>query len=231
MSSSRLRGKVLMPLNNNLPVLHYLCERVAQVDLASGFMIATSNDVTDDPIQDFCINNSIQYIRGSLDNVASRYAKAIELFQPSAIIRITADCPLLDPTIINQMIINFNENGYDYYSNVCPSTFPNGFDVEIIKAASYLDSYYKTSDKLELEHVTLNIRRNLKNYYHSNFYNDFDDSSTRLTLDYYEDFLLIKEIYSSLYGDKKIFTYRDIQIFLNKNPQLLNLNKKYLLNE
>lgn len=230
MSSSRLSGKVLMPLYNGLPVLHFLCERVAQVQLATGFVVATSNDLTDDPIQSFCEGNSIQFIRGSLFNVASRYARAIELFQPKAIVRITADCPLIDPLIINRMIVDFNERGYDYYSNVCPPTFPNGFDVEIIRAEAFLDSYYKTQDGAELEHVTLNIRRNLNNYSYSNFYNSFDDSSTRLTLDYWEDFLLIKKIYGSLYKNKKIFTYTDISDLLSKNPYLLNINKKYSLN-
>ena len=155
LGSSRLPGKVLINYKNYtlLSVLHQRLKRSQKI---KDVIIATTKKREDNEIVKFCKNNSIKYFRGSENNVLNRYYQTAKKFNIKNIIRITADCPFIDPTILDKMIIEFKKKKLDYLSNTYPepSTYPDGMDIEIFKFNSLkLANKYAVS-KTEKEHVT-----------------------------------------------------------------------------
>ncbi|CEH34930.1 cytidylyltransferase domain-containing protein [Romboutsia lituseburensis] len=228
LGSTRLPGKVLKKLSGK-SVLEHVIYRVSKSNLIDQIIVATTTNKEDDKIVDECLKIGVNYYRGDENNVLSRYYETAFDKGYETIIRITSDCPLIDPKIIDNMIIDFNNENekyqLDYLSNSLKETFPRGFDVEIFTFNSLKEAYENATLEYEKEHVTPYIYLNqdkftIKNYYNSNKYQNY-----RLTLDTYEDYLVIKNIYDNIYKEDSMFFYEDIISYLNQYPEIANINQ------
>ncbi len=230
LSSSRLPGKVLKKVLGK-PIILYQLERVLKSKLINKVIIATSIEKSDDDLCKLCLKNNIDFYRGSLNDVLSRFYNTYKQFGPSEnIIRLTGDCPLIDPKIIDKVILKHLNSNFDYTSNTIQPSWPDGFDVEVInsKILEVVNENAKTP--YDREHVTSYIYKNKQTFKLQNISNSKDWSKIRLTLDFKEDFELIKTIISELYPTNANFKTSDIFKFLNKNAELSNLNSMHYRN-
>lgn len=225
MSSTRLPGKVLKPVLGK-PLLTYLCERLKRVSNANVFRILTSKEKEDDVIANYCIENGISYFRGSLENVLDRYYQAALVYKPDAIVRITADCPLIDPNVIDNVISTYKQTfpKYDYVSNSLERTFPRGMDAEIFSFNALKITHENATKKEEQEHVTLHMYRNPEQFRCLNVPFSRNLSHIRLTVDTKEDFELVRIIIKNLYPSHPQFNMQDILNLLDKNPDFVKIN-------
>lgn len=233
MTSTRLPGKVMKTVLDK-PLLEYQIERLKQAVWLDDIVIALTTNDTDQPIIDLCNNLSIKYFRGSEENVLERYYLAAKEHDADVIIRVTSDCPLIDPDIIDKTINLFISYDYDYVSN-CPETnrtFPRGMETEVFYFSAIEQAFKNATEKPEKEHVTPYIYKNPDKFKLNFLNNDLDESNYRLTVDTIEDFELIKNILESLYTTNKDFRLTDIIKLLKENPEWLKINtdiqqKKY----
>ena len=230
MSSTRLPNKVLKKVSNK-ELLAYECERILNAKKIDKLIIATSTDKSDNLIEDFCKRNNIECFRGSLNNVLSRYYKCAKNYKNKNsikklnIIRVTGDCPIIDPQVIDEVISTFENRNYDYISNTLIPTYPDGMDIEICKYEALKYAYKNAIYKSDKEHVTLYIK-NSDRFRKFNYKAQHDFSHLRLTVDEENDFKLIKYILENLYIKNKNFTYLDIISYLTKNPNLFFINSQ-----
>lgn len=227
LSSSRLPGKILLP-GYNKPLLFHLIERLKRSKLIDKVIIATSKNPLDDIIFNLCLSRKVDVFRGSMNDLLDRYYKCAKTFKANHIVRITSDCPLMDPKIIDLMLKKYHSiKKIDYMSNVHPPSYPDGFDIEIFSFGA-LEKAYKLSKKnYEREHVTPYIWDNPKKFKifnYSNLRNNKLYNKFRLTLDYKEDFFVIWNIFKNLYPKNKYFKFKEIINFLLKNPKILKNN-------
>lgn len=226
MGSSRLPGKVMKNLRGKT-VLGQVISRVLESKRIDKVIVATTINSLDDTIVKECRDLGVNYYRGSEENVLSRYYNAAKKENADIVVRITSDCPLIDPKIIDKMIVYFESRvpSIDYLSNSIIETFPRGFDVEIF-SFEVLEQSYKNADlDYEKEHVTPYIYMNKDKFKIKNYSSDEDYSKYRLTLDTIEDYLVISKIYNDLYKENEIFYYDEIIEYLNKNPSIVEINK------
>lgn len=230
MGSTRLPGKVMLEIKGKT-VLTHVVERVKYCKNIDDIVVATSLNKNDDLIVKECVSIGVNHFRGSEQDVLSRYYHAARKNNADLVIRITADCPLIDYTIIDNMIEKFLEkdihNNVDYMSNfdVIENTFPRGMDVEIIKANALEKTYQKAKEHYEREHVTPYIYNNPDKFNLLGYSNNVDLSKYRFTLDTREDLQLIKIIYDNLYEGNHVFGINDIIEFVNRNPQAVKINE------
>jgi len=229
MGSSRLPGKVLMELAGH-PALWHVIQRARQAKLADEVIVATTIVKRDLEIIKFCADNGIRVFAGSENDVLDRYYQAAKLFRPDNVIRITADCPLHDPDIIDKVIQKHMEEGNDYTSNTIKFTYPDGLDCEAMKFYTLADAWKNARLSSEREHVTQYIIKN-EHYKKGCLENDTDKSSHRWTLDKEEDYIFIKKIYDCLWDINHEFSSNDIYKLLEKNPEIKQLNEGIIRNE
>ncbi len=230
MSSTRLPGKVLMSIMNK-PILQHVVERVRASILINRIIVATTTEVEDDKIEEFCLNNQVIFFRGSKDDVLDRFYKAAYiqgLKDEDVVVRITADCPLHDAKIIDKVIDVYLHNNYDYVSNTLEYTYPDGTDVEVFSFKSLKQSWINAKLISEREHVTPYIKAN-EEFAKLNIKADKLYPNYRLTLDCPEDFELIRAIYQGIGKEK--FSLDEIIEFMDKNPKLTEVNNMYDINE
>ena len=217
LSSSRLPGKVLKKVLGK-PIILYQLERVLKSKLINKVIIATSVEKSDDDLCKLCLKNNIDFYRGSLNDVLSRFYNTYKQFGPSEnIIRLTGDCPLIDPKIIDKVILKHLNSNFDYTSNTILPSWPDGFDVEVINSKILEVIYKNAKTPYDREHVTSYIYKNKQTFKLQNISNSKDWSKIRLTLDFKEDFELIKTIISELYPKNANFKTNDIFEFLKYN--------------
>ncbi len=228
MSSTRLPNKVLKKVKGK-ELLAYECERVLKSEKVDKLIIATSEDISDDAIEQFGIRNNIEVFRGSLDDVLSRYYycakefKEKENIQYLNIVRVTGDCPLIDPVVIDEVVEAFEDGQCDYTSNTLTPTYPDGMDIEVCTYEALAYAYENAIYKSDREHVTLYIK-NSDNFKKFNYEAQSDFSHLRLTVDEQNDFDLVKDILENLYTEKQNFTYLDIVSYMTKNPNSFYIN-------
>jgi spore coat polysaccharide biosynthesis protein SpsF len=232
MTSTRLPGKILMPVYKSISMLEMVIMRIHSCPKIDILIIATTINNTDDPVVQLCYDLQPKYpklrvFRGSENNVLSRFYFAAHKYHLDHIIRITSDCPLIQPDILNQMIQEYyNDNSdYDYLSNTLIRTFPRGLDAEIFKTSA-LDRAYldPNATNAEIEHVTPYINSQPSHFRLHNWSQTPDYSNYRLTVDTQEDLDLIKLIYATLYPRNPLFTQNDIINILEENPDWLKIN-------
>jgi len=224
--STRLRGKIFKNLVGK-PMLWHVVNRLSYSKNLDKIVIATTTDTDDDLTENFCVENNIKYYRGDVNDVLSRYYESAKIFNADIIIRITSDCPLIDPTILDDMLNIFvnSETEIDYMSNVIERSFPRGFDIEIFSFTALEKAYNEAKSDFEREHVTPYFYKNPDLFKTKNYLNDVDYSFHRWTVDTEEDFMLIEEIYSSLYKPEVLFLFEDILKLFEKNPDLIRINQ------
>ena len=192
-SSQRLPGKVLKKILG-ITILKRVVNQIKKSKKISKIVIATSNHKTDKKIINFCNKNKINYITGPLNNVFKRFYLTIARERCKSFVRISADSPLLDSTIINKAVILFNKNRYDIVTNVFPRTFPKGFSVEVINSKIISDYLLKIKKRRHQEHLTSFFYDNYKNFKIKNFYNKINCENINLSIDNLNDFTKIKKI-------------------------------------
>lgn len=222
--STRLPGKVLKELCGK-PVLWHLWNRLCRAKKVDDIIIATTTLPEDDSIQTFCEEYDIPSYRGSSDDVLSRYYEAAKKHNAGTIIRVTADCPVIDPTVIDHLIYFYLAEKADYMSNGMVRTFPRGLDAEIFSFQILERTFNEAKLEYEREHVTPYIYNHPEMFSLKSFLNTEDLSFHRWTVDTEEDFTLIKFIYDSLYHKKEIFLLEDILNLFAENPELIKTNQ------
>lgn len=233
MGSSRLPNKVMLEICEK-PVLWHVVNRTSNSRRIDKIVVATSEAIGNDLIREYCAENGIECTSGSENDVLDRYYKALEhinIEDDDLVVRITADCPLIDPVVIDKVIERHIDTNSDYTSNCIEPTFPDGLDCEVFKASVLKKAWKEAKLKSEREHVTLYIRNHPEKFGIENYKGDKDLSNFRWTLDEDEDFQLIKEIYEELYYENKIFSTKEILNLLEKKPGLININSKHIRNE
>lgn len=228
MSSTRLPGKVLLDLAGE-PVLVRVQQRVQRSKHLDGVIIATSTDTGDHPIAALCEARGIRYYRGPLDDVLRRYVGAAQSAGCDTIVRITSDCPLVDPEVIDLCIESFRAGGYDYQSNCTagPRTFPRGLDVEVFSVSALEQADGEASDLEDREHVTPFIWKNKNGNFKVGPALEASQAYARdyrLTLDYPEDYRLFKRLYAEFYSDGKIVDVPEVLRYLDKHPEVVAIN-------
>ncbi|MDY0277771.1 MAG: glycosyltransferase family protein [Acholeplasma sp.] len=223
--STRLPGKVLKILEGKM-VLEHVIERVKLSKNIDEIIIATTCQDKDDIIEYEALKSGVKVFRGSEDDVLSRYYHAAKFYKLDIVVRITSDCPLIDPYIMDNIITCFCENKFDIVSNASSNpynrTFPRGLDIEVFYFSHLEAAYNYATEKYQREHVTPYLYERAKNIYY--YRNGEDYSNYRWTLDTEDDFLLISRIYEHFYRGKHDFFMSDIIKFLKENPKLISIN-------
>jgi len=223
-SSTRLPGKVLKPILGH-PMLSLQIERIQRSKKIDKLIVATSNDRSDNDIENLCINIQIPCFRGSLDDVLDRFYQTAMQYKPEHVVRLTGDCPLIDPEIIDKVINFFFECDFDYATNsMVPCTFPDGLDVEIFRFTVLEKAWHEAILPSHREHVTPFIRLHPEMFKVGYYKNEADLSHLRWTVDEPEDFEFVSQIYKELYPQKPTFITEDILELINRKPSLLEIN-------
>lgn len=230
MGSTRLPGKVLMEVNGS-SLLEIMLKRVALSNKVDQIIVATSELPQDDPIAKFCVDNGHKLFRGSETDVLSRFYQCATQAGASVIVRLTADCPLIDPTTIEKVIALYENSDVDYASNTVPpetSTFPDGSDVEVFSYDALTRAYYEAQHSHDREHVTFYFWRDPDRGFKTvQLRQAQDQSKYRLTVDYPEDFAAISIILTELVKHNPNASLSDMANFLNQRPDIYELNSKY----
>lgn len=233
MGSTRLPGKVLMDLLGK-PVLEHVIDRLKQSQYINQIIVATSDNEGNEEILDLCDLKNVLCFRGSEDDVLNRFYQACIYFNikpDDILIRITADCPVIDYEIVDKTIkLHLDENN-DYTSNTMPCTYPDGLDCEIFSFEILTKAWKNANLSSEREHVTLYIKNHPEIFKLGGLTNDVDYSDLRWTLDEKEDFILINEIYENLYCKNEFFKMDDIIELLEDKPELNDINSFIMRNE
>ena len=228
MGSTRLRGKIMKPLAGK-PALWHLVNRLGYSKLLDEIVIATTVNSEDDIVVEFCKENNIKWFRGSEDDVLDRYYQAAKSFGADPIVRITADCPVIDPTIVDEVIKGFFEGGYDVYG--LGGEFPDGLDCSMFAYLVLEDTWKNASLPSEREHVGPYMERHPEKYKIGSYEKFKGLAHHRWTLDEKADLLFLEGVYDHLYKEGEIFLAGEILDLLEKEPQLMDINSEITRNE
>lgn len=223
-SSTRLPGKVLLDLEGKT-VIEHVIERVKSSTFIDEVLVATSLNKEDLEIVKRCSILGIRVSCGSELDVLDRYYQAAKLIKPDIIVRITSDCPLIDPKVINDVIKLHLQKKVDYTSNTLPISYPDGEDVEAMSYTTLAKTWKEAKSFSEREHVTSYIRKHPKLFKLINLSYKKDLSAKRWTLDNEKDYIFIKTIYKHLYINNKIFGMNQILKFLKDHPEYEKINQ------
>jgi spore coat polysaccharide biosynthesis protein SpsF len=225
MSSVRLPGKVLAPLAG-APAIVRMMERVGRVTRAAHQIVATSVEPSDDVLAAACLERGISCVRGPLDDVLARVVSAVPV-ACEAVVRLTADCPMIDPALVDEHIQRFEANraSVDYVSNALVRTYPHGLDVEVMSRAVLLEANARATLPHDREHVTPWIQRRCdEGGRHLPVTQAVDLSALRWVLDTEADYEVIAAIYAALYERRPAFDSRAVHAFLLERPDLIRVD-------
>lgn len=224
--STRLPGKVMMDLCGK-PVIDHVIDRLKQSKLLDEIIIATTTLERDRVIVEQAKKDGVKWFCGSEEDVLSRYYYAAKENNLDTVVRITSDCPLIDPFITDNIIRCHKENLYDIVTNagsdIKTRTYPRGLDTEVFTFRVLEDAFINAREKYQREHVTPYIYENSGGIYY--YRNNVDYSKYRWTLDAEEDFELIKTVYTYLYKGEHNFYYQDILELLREHPEIAGINQ------
>lgn len=231
MGSTRLQGKTMLPILGKT-LLCRMVERLQQIRNKVQIVIATSQEKVDDKIAEEAAVIGVSCYRGSLTNLLDRHYRAGEKFSADVVIKIPSDCPLIDPEIIDNVIdFYYDTKGwYDFISNLHPASWPDGNDVELMTMTCLERVWKEAKRQLELEHTTPYIWENPDLFKMGNVKMEGGkdlSKSHRFTIDYWEDYLFIKEVFEQLYPIDTSFSCNDILALLNERKDIYDLNAKY----
>ena len=230
MSSTRLPGKVMLPIMDR-PMLQHQLERLQRSRASDLLMVAASDDPRDETIAGLCRSSGIRCFRGQLNDVLDRYYCAAKSVSATDIVRITADCPLLDPGIVDDVIAHYRAVRCDYASNTLVPTFPDGLDVEVLSIRALEAAWREAMAPSEREHVTSYVWQRPDRFRLVNWSHPEDLSHHRWTVDEPEDMDFVKSVYEALYDGKPDFDMYDVLKLLWARPELELLNRRFQRNE
>ncbi|MFD0870997.1 3-deoxy-manno-octulosonate cytidylyltransferase [Chlamydia abortus] len=225
MNSSRLPGKILMKVLDK-PLLEYQVDRLRRASLLDEIVIATTVGPKDDAVAEWAGRQALPCFRGPEYDVLARYAKAADLFGADAIVRLTADCPILDPRIVDQVVHAYKSLApeVDYVSNILKRTFPRGMDTEIFSARALKQAHIAAERPYDREHVTPYLYNQPHLFRTAGVTYSADESRYRLTVDTPEDFQLIQRIIEVLYPTDPHFSLETVLELLRTHPEWAEIN-------
>lgn len=223
MTSTRLPGKVLLPLAGR-PMLQCLLERLQRVRGVDQVVVATTTNATDDPIVTLCQSLGVPTHRGSEHDVLSRYAEAAAASQADVVVRVTSDCPLLAPALVEDVLAAYQAGDCDYASNMLEPRYPYGMAVEVFSAAALHEAHAQARQPAEREHVTPYLYWHPQRFRLRSVRSPVDLSAHRWTVDTPEDYQLVRLIYERLWPTQPQFTMTDILTLLAENPAWSRIN-------
>jgi len=222
--SSRLPGKTMLSLAGK-EVLWHVVERCKHVKNADNIIVATTTESQDDIIERFCIKHNIKYFRWDEKNVLKRYYDTAKKFGSDNIVRITSDCPFIDPDVISEHITEFNKSVWiDYISNCLYRHFPRWLDCELFTFEALKSANENATEDFEKEHVTQYIIKNMR--IESFVVNKKYEWNFRLTLDQIQDYELICYVYDNFYKEGEIIDTSRVITFLKNNREVAEINWK-----
>lgn len=226
MASTRLPGKIMKKVLGKT-LLEYQLERLSRVKQADQVVIATTDHGEEEPIVELCQRLGFSYFRGAEEDVLARYYGAATKFGAEVVVRITSDCPLIDPAVVDKVIGFYlaHQEEYDYVSNTFPElTYPRGMDTEVFAYKVLKEAYQEAKDQPEREHVTIFIKRRPERYRIKNLPYVKDYSHYRWTVDTPEDFALIEKMITALYPVNPHFTLEDCLLLMEEHPEWVKIN-------
>jgi spore coat polysaccharide biosynthesis protein SpsF len=229
MSSSRLPGKVLMDIAGK-PMLGRVVERAAKAETVQGVIVATTSEPEDDPVASFCERSGISCYRGSLHDVLDRYYGAARQFLVDTIVRLTADCPLMDPAVIDDTVDAFSGSpAYDFAANRLPPpwkrTYPIGLDVEVCSFEALERAWKEARQPFEREHVMPYLYNAEGRFRVKVIDHDPDYGSLRWTVDTAEDLELVRQVYARFEG-RDFFGWKEVLALFEREPWLAQINAR-----
>lgn len=229
MNSERLAGKVMLELEGK-PILWHIYNRLKQCCTLNEIVISTGEYKNNKEICDFASVNNIPLFIGSEIDLIDRLYKTAINHNAEAIVRITADCPLVDPKIVDTLVTKFLEKNqqFDIITNCEKRTFPHGLDIEVISTKTLKKLWEEIKEPQLREWFPFFIQKNHDMFKIFNMENNDDLSKLRWTLDYPEDYEFLKQIYKNLFHSQKIFYMQNILNLLKKYPKLKEINSKYV---
>ncbi len=220
MSSTRLPGKVLLPLAGAPMILRQI-ERVARSRRIDRLVVATSVDPTDDILEQTVRGAGVEVFRGPLEDVQARYIAALDAYPAEHLVRLTGDCPLADPHVIDATIDHVLTYGADYGSNTPPHrTFPKGLDVEVMTAKALREAAADPSDEAR-QHVTWDLHRGAHRWKQAFLSQAMHDGEVRWTVDRPDDYEFVAAVYDGLYATNPAFTSNAVRTFVRSRPDLI----------
>jgi spore coat polysaccharide biosynthesis protein SpsF len=223
MGSTRLPGKVLMDLDGET-VLARCVNRLRSARLINEWLVATTDRAPDDAIVAECRKNAVAVSRGDQDDVLDRYFRAAQLAKADVVVRITSDCPLIDPEITDKTIAAFLDAKPDYASNSLVRTYPRGLDTEVMSFATLGRAWRQARKPHEREHVTPYIYEHPDEFKLLSVTGEIDYSGHRWTVDTAEDLEFVRAVYARL-KTNPTFSWRDVLAVLEREPELVELNR------
>jgi spore coat polysaccharide biosynthesis protein SpsF (cytidylyltransferase family) len=230
LASTRLPEKIFLKLEGK-KVIEHVINRVQAAQLVDDILVATTSKKIDIKVVNLCSSIGIKCFSGSEEDVLDRYYQSAKSFKPEHIVRVTADCPLIDPEIIDSVIDLHLKKKADYTSNVISGRFPDGEDVEVFTFNTLYRAWHDARLFSEREHVTPYMKKNSDIFKIGSLDCNRDLSGKRWTLDNPEDYEFIKIIYRNLYPENHLFGMKEIIEFINNNPDIENINKWIERNE
>jgi spore coat polysaccharide biosynthesis protein SpsF len=233
LSSSRFPSKVIQKVNG-LSMIDLHLERINKSKLINNRVLAIGDEENASTIIESLKNKKgILFSFGSVADVLDRFYQAVVNIEADYVVRLTSDCPLIDPALIDQVIEFAIAGDYDYVSNALEPTFPDGMDAEVFRKEVLVEAWKKATEPKDREHVTPYIWKSffdpIKNFKVGSYKNDQEDlSNFRLTLDYEEDFLAISHLIKHVGPDAN---YKDYVSYLKNNPDIYKINSKFIRNE
>ncbi len=229
MTSTRLPGKVLKPVMGR-PLFEYMTERLLRAKKLDTIVVATTTNDADEPIVAFAKKQGLAVFRGSEQDVLSRYHGAAKAYGINHVVRVTSDCPLIDPVIVDRAITRYGSSGCDYLH--LGTTFAEGLDTEVFSFTKLAMAHEQAKLRAEREHVSLYFHNNPEKICKEVIENDTDDSRYRITVDEPQDFEVVKAVFESLYtAERPLFHIEDIKSFLDKHPHIFAKNSHIIRNE
>lgn len=222
MGSTRLPNKVMKTIGKT-PMIQLLLARLAKSRTIDQIVLATSDDPSNLPLIEFVQQLGITVVSGSEDDVLDRYVKAARQVEADTIIRVTGDCPLIDPAIVDKAVERFTALGVDYLSNTAPATFPDGLDTEVFKCEALEQADRETSDPFDREHVTPYLR-NSGLFSTGSLSNDEDLSELRWTVDEQTDLDVVNRVFEH-FAPELHFSWREVLELQTRNPELFAANR------
>lgn len=227
MSSSRLPGKVLKPILGQPMILHHVA-RIRLAKRISRLVVATSTDPSDDCLFQVCLAHGLECHRGSLEDVLDRFYQAASQYSPTHVVRLTADCPLADPDVLDATIAFHIEHGFDYTSNALDKpTFPHGLDAEVVRMECLKRAWREARLPFEREHVTPYFYTHRDLFSVGSYQGKRDLSGYRWTVDEPEDLELVRRVYEALYPANPAFRMADVLALYEREPSLALINGRF----
>ena len=224
MGSTRLPGKVMKPILG-IPLIQHMMERLSRCRNLDEVVIATTDNPQDRTIVDFAEKNGYLIGIGSENDVLARYGKVARERNADHVVRLTSDCPLIDPDVTDRVVeAHLNSKKNDLTSNVFTRSYPRGLDTEVLSRPCIQRLFNETDDPLYREHVTNYIHDHPEKFVLENVAQDENDSDGRWCVDTERDLEFVTKVYRALYPQNAFFSYEDVRSYLCEHPAIQAIN-------